>query len=245
MRKYKYWLFLSVTGLFIFFAISCPKTAQLTKDLSAPAWQDGEKTYYDIIMNDEIIGGAHYTIFLDMNVDMPVYILHLVTTTEPPYDYFYDTSVVCFRRDDFTPVWAWRKVESDMGYSIVTTRYSESEAEIWKETIDGNESFEVRHDYPFYDNEMVLTLLRALRFQRARRYQLDVIVPMTLEKITNTVRRISKATVKTSVGSFECDKIQLRYHNRTYYIFYERNEPRRLIRYQEKNTKIALELSED
>jgi hypothetical protein len=243
MRKYKFWIFLSIIGLFIFLAIGCPKSAQINEDLVAPAWENGEKLYYNIIANDKVIGSAHYSIFFDLNADIPVYIIQLVTSTAPPFEYFYDTSIVCFRRDNFAPIWAWRKVESAMGYNIATTRYNENKAEIWKETIDGSESNELQFNPPCFDNEMVLVLFRALRFQKARKYDFNVIVPMTLQTISNSVRKLGKTTINTTAGSFECDKIQLRFSNRIYNIFYERNEPRRLIRYQEKDSNIGLELA--
>ncbi|MEO0074980.1 MAG: hypothetical protein ABIK31_02595 [candidate division WOR-3 bacterium] len=225
--------------------LGCSKSALITNDLIAPNWQDGEALSYHIIRNDTIIGYAQYKIFFDMDHNIPVYILQLVTKTSSQMPYFYDTSVVCFRRHDFSPIWAWRKVESDIGYTIVTTRYEGNQAEIWRETIDGTQSFEQKLKQPSFDNEMVLTLLRALRFNKSRKYKLNVLAPMTMENISNTVRKLGKATVITKSGNFECDRIQLRYDNRLYNIFYERMEPRRLIKYQEKNSAIILELAQN
>lgn len=237
------WLILFLSALCIVSIFNCPKQIPISQDLTAPNWQDGEQSYYNIIRKNKVIGTLRYTLLFDMNADIPVYILELVTNMAPEEEYYYDSSVVCFRRSDFVPIWAWRKVESDLGYSIMTTRYNTNKAEIWKETIDGNESMTVKYKQPTYDNEMVLTLLRAAQFKLKRKYTFNAIIPISARKISNTVRQMAKTNITTRAGTFECNKIQLRYRNKTYIICYERNEPKRLVRSQEKDSDIVLELA--
>lgn len=245
LKNRRYFILCTACAFVIINFISCPKQYPITQDLVAPNWQNGETLQYDIIRDNQVIGKVRYTLFFDMDANMPVYILHLATNMKPDYRYFYDSSVVCFRRTDFSPVWTWQKVESDISYSVMTTRYRDNYADIWKETIDGTESIRVKYKPPCYDNDMVLTVLRGLRFKYRKKYNFDAIIPLTTQKISNTVRQMAKTTITTSSGTYECNKIQLRYRNNIYYIFYERNEPHRLIRYQEKNANTTLDLTAD
>lgn len=237
------WFLLSIGTALFLSMINCPSRAPISHNLIAPNWQDGEVLYYNIVRDSNIIGKVRYSLFFDMNAGLPVYVLHLVTKMEPTVQYFFDSSVVCFQRSDFSPVWAWQKVESEMGYSMMTTRYVKNTAEIWKETIDGTESIRLRFNEPCYDNEMVLTVLRALRFKTKKKYNFSAVVSLSGQVINNSVRKMAKSTITTSAGAFECNKIQLRYQDKIYYIFYEQNEPHRLIRYQEKDSNTMLELT--
>jgi len=66
-----------------------------------------------------------------------VYILTQITGSDVTEDFFYDSSVVYIRRDDFTPIWACRKIESELGYYLTDTRYNKTKAQIRFETING------------------------------------------------------------------------------------------------------------
>jgi len=228
-------------SLFCIFT-SCYKSKLITDDIIAPNWQNSERLNYGVSLNDTLIREVQYTIYFDVNADIPVYILEIITNSEEAESFMRDSSVVCFRRDDFTPIWAWRKVESDLGYTVVATRYTNSRAEIWRETIDGTESGQINYNYPCFDNEMVLTLLRGLRFNASKKYLFNVVIPFTSEKITNIIRYRGKSTINTPSGSFECSKLMLNYRNRVFFIYLENQDPRRLVKFQEKNSNVAMVL---
>jgi hypothetical protein len=157
----------------------------------------------------------------------------------------WDSSVVYFRRDNFMPVRAWRKVVTNLGYTVIETHYSSKKADVWLETIDGKKSFNFTLGNPYFDNEMILTLLRSVRFTKAKRYTFNVFMPFSLQVNPITISYAGKMTISTPTGIFECERVSLVSSQKTYHIYYEQQEPRRLIRYQEKNSNIALVLTND
>jgi hypothetical protein len=195
--------------------------------------------------NDTMIGQARYSIFFDVDGDVPIFCLEMLSQTEWDEDYVWDSSIVYFRRDNFAPIWALHNIETDFGYSMVETHYDGSDVNIWLETIDGKESYDVSVREPYFNNEMLFTLLRAVRFNRGKKYSLNIFDPLTMQKMSISVRYNGKTTIETPAGSFECDRIYLKKAQSKLYLFYERQEPRRLVRYQEKNSSIAVVLLKD
>jgi len=89
---------------------------------------------------------------------------------------------------------------------------------------------------------MILTLLRATRYDYLKKYSFQAIVPIALLKIDNTVRYGGKVTITTPAGTFRCDKIYLISPQNKCNLFYEQNDQRRLVRYQVEKSRIAIVL---
>lgn len=226
--------------ILIFTAIGCHKPISITNDIVAPNWINGEYLHYGIFRNDSIIGEIKTRLNFDMEEDIPVYILTILTDTELDNDNVWDSSVVCFRRDNFVPLWSWRKLETDFGFYITDTRYEDSDVDIRMETIDGKQSANLNLSPPYFDNEMVLTLLRAVQFRHARKYSFNVAVPILLLGMNNTIRYGGKTTLTTPTGTFKCDKIYLVSPQNKIITYYEQNNPRRLICYQREKSKTSV-----
>ncbi len=240
---------IKILSLFILsiciFNTSCHKPILITQDIIVPNWQNGEQIFYGIVRNDSLIGRTQYSIYFDVEGDIPVYCLEMLTDTEWQDDYLWDSSVVYFRRDNFAPIWSYRKVETDFSYSIIETHYDESDVDIWFETIDGKETFNLSLKEPYFDSEIILTLMRTVRFMHAKKYSFNTFTPLTLQLMSNSIRYDGKKIATTPAGSFECDKMQLTTPFSKFYLYYEQQEPRRLIHYQEKKSNIALVLLGD
>jgi hypothetical protein len=227
----------------IFCCINCQQTRNITGDIIAPNWQNIEKLKYLVTRNDTTIGQADYSVYTDIEEETSVYILNMLTITKMDQDNLWDSSVVYFRRDNFTPVRAWRKVVTNLGYTIIETHYNGNKADVWIETIDGKKTFNYTIRKPYFDNEMILTLMRSVRFAKAKRYTFNVFMPFSLQMTPVTVSSGNITTITTSAGTFECDRVSLSSLQNIYQLYYERQEPRRLIRYQEKKSNIALVLT--
>ncbi len=241
MRFVKIYYFLIV----ILCCINCQQSRNITNDIVAPNWQNIEKLKYAVTRNDTAIGQVDYSVYTDVEGEMPVYILNMLTVTKMDRDNLWDSSVVYFRRDNFVPVRAWRKVVTNLGYTVIETHYSGNKADIWLETIDGIKTFNFTVRKPYFDNEMILTLLRSVRFTKVKRYSFNVFMPFSLQVNPITVSYAGKITLTTPAGMFECERISLVSLQKTYHLYYEQQEPRRLVRYQEKNSNIALVLTGD
>ena len=227
----------------ILIGIGCQQNRDVTDDLIAPNWQNSNILKYFVTRNDSIIGQLDYTVYSDIEGETPIYILNMLTNTKMYKDNLWDTSVVYFRRDNFAPVRAWRKVITNLGYTIIETHYSGNKADVWLETIDGKKTFNYTIKKPYFDNEMILTLLRSVRFAKAKKYAFNVFMPFSLQVNPITIKYIGKVKIATPAGSFECDRVSLISMQKTYNVYYEQQEPRRLIRYHEKNSNIALVLA--
>ncbi len=227
---------------FCLIASTCRKSENIVQDIVVPAWQDGEKLKYGIYRNDTLIGQATYSLFFDTDGDIPIFSVEMVTQSESEEDYLWDSTIVHFRRDNFSPVWSLRNVETDFGYSIVETHYDGPDIEIWMETIDGKESYEFSMSEPYFDNEMLYTLLRAIRFTKVKNYSINILYPLTLQKLPISIKYNGRITVTTPVGLFDCDRVYLTSIQVKTNLYFERTEPRRLIKYQEKNSPISFVL---
>jgi hypothetical protein len=231
--------YLLVLVSFCLISSTCRKTENILRDLVVPTWQSGEKLIYGIYQNDILIGQANYSLFLDTDGDIPIFSLEIVTQSEFEEGFLWDSSIVHFRRDNFSPIWSLRHVETDFGYSIVETHYDGRDIEIWLETIDGKESYDFSMPEPYFDNEMLYTLLRAIRFTKVKKYSLNTLYPLTLQRLPISIKYNGRVTITTPVGIFDCDRIYLTSIQTKTNLYYERTEPRRLIKYQEKNSPIS------
>jgi hypothetical protein len=223
-------------------SITCREQKDITQDIVVPDWQNGEKLYYRIMRNDTMIGSVTYSLYFDTDGDIPIFSLEMLSQTESDEDYVWDSSIVHFRRDNFAPIWALRNIETDFGYSTVETHYDGSDVEIWLETIDGKESYDLSIREPYFDNEMLFTILRAVRFSKFKKYTMNILLPLSLQNMSMSVRHSGITTVTTPAGSFECDRVSLTSMQDKINLFYERGEPRRLIRYQRNKSPIAVVL---
>jgi hypothetical protein len=226
--------------LLVLGAIGCNRVPSINQHIVIPNWGNYESLLYGITLNDSVIGTMEYDLIIDMERNESVYILTQVTEVDEEEDILTDSSVVCFRRDDFTPMWAYRKTESDFGYYITDVHYDKSKAQIRFETIDGKESKNISVQFPYFDNEMLLTLLRTIQFDKIKKYSFESVVPMVLVAMNNTVHYRGKANITTPAGKFRCDKITLNSPQNKCNIFYEQNNPRRMIRYQVEKSRIAI-----
>ncbi|MEO0084705.1 MAG: hypothetical protein ABIJ94_03135 [candidate division WOR-3 bacterium] len=227
------------------FNLCCQRTPDITNDLQPPAFKDGEQLTYGYFLNDTLIGKTEMRIYFDIDDDIPIYCLEIVTEREEADNYISDSSVVYFRRDNFQPIWSYRMLETDFGWRTTETHYSESDIDVWVETVDGKETFSLSLSPPYFDSEMLLALLRAVQFKRAKKYTFTVFNPL-MQTITKTTARYHTKTMIPMTSEFiECDKLQLAMPFNEIVLFYEHRQPRRLIKFQEKRTDIvAVLLSE-
>lgn len=56
---------------------------------------------------------------------------------------------------------------------------------------------------------MILTLLRSVRFTKAKKYTFNIFMPFTFQMTPVTVNSSSKTTITTSAGTFECERVSL------------------------------------
>ncbi|MCX8015678.1 MAG: hypothetical protein N2748_06615 [candidate division WOR-3 bacterium] len=217
---------------------ACQKSYQITDDLQAPDFKDGESFTYGYFRNDSLIGKTRMSLYFDTDGEIPIYCLETVTEREMPDDYITDSSVVHFRRDNFRPIWSYRMLETDLGWTITEVHYNEKDIDIWFETIDGRETFALSLSPPYFDSEMLLALLRAVQFKKSKKYTFNVVNPLMLTSTKNSVRYCAKIMIPMPQEYLECDKLQLNTPFKNIELFYERKLPRRLIKFQEKKSDV-------
>ncbi|MCX7785838.1 MAG: DUF3108 domain-containing protein [candidate division WOR-3 bacterium] len=243
MRQYQKFIFRVLIPLILSY-ISCQKSHPILSDLIAPNWQNGDKYYYEIYRNNQLIGYTQQILHFDMEDKKPTYVLELLSEIDWQETYLSDSTVVCFSRQDFAPIWSYRKLETDFDSRIVEVHYDESNIDIWTETMDGKDAKSLSVKGTYFDNEMVFWLMRCLQWEKGKRYSIKIINPFLLQVALGTVSYGGKAIIKTLSGTFDCDKINLTFDSEKYNLFIERTSSRRLIQIQEKHSNLTLVLVE-
>jgi hypothetical protein len=244
MRKLSFVILLAISSL----SIKSCRHPILEFNFKPPQWQHGETLNYNIIRNNRPAGKLSYFLYFDMNNEIPVYLVYRITRNDSLIEYFYDSSVVCFARRDFLPLWSANHVDTDFGYYKTEAHYSLPKVRILLETIDGIKLKELEVNEKCYDYNTLFYLVRAIDFSKKHEVRFYLVAPVISEKILYSAHRAGKSKIKINGEFVMCDKIKLTnlYTNDVYYLYYENSEPRRLIGYYDKriNLSFILENSE-
>ncbi|MEO0092337.1 MAG: hypothetical protein ABIK61_06485 [candidate division WOR-3 bacterium] len=232
---------------FVLFGLSflgCRKSDSILSDLTTPNWQNGDKCYYQIYHNNQLIGYAREILHFDMEGNEPTYVLEILKEIDWQETYLIDSTAVCFSRKDFSPIWSYRRVETDFDSRIVEAHYDESDIDIWTETMDGKDAKSISVKGKYFDNEMIFNLIRCVRFEKGRRYSIKTVNPFLIQVAFGTIKFGGKATVKSVSGTFDCNKINLTFDSAKYLVFVERSDRRRIVQIQEKSSDLTMVLIE-
>ncbi|MEO0071996.1 MAG: hypothetical protein ABIK10_00960 [candidate division WOR-3 bacterium] len=224
--------------------IGCKGPEDFPINFTSPRWHHQETLNYKITRGNRQIGRLKFLLSFDVNNEVPVYLVYRCSNYERPFDEIFDSAVVCFTRKDFMPLRSYINVSSDFGYYITEAHYLKDKVEIFHETMDGLTRKELPLTGNCYDYVMMFYLLRAADFSKRRIYRFYLVSPPINEKILYVARASKKAKLTVDNQFYECIKVTLTnlYTNDDYYLYYEKAEPRRLIRYQDKRRNLVYDL---
>ncbi|MCS7258086.1 MAG: hypothetical protein NZ601_01740 [candidate division WOR-3 bacterium] len=237
--------FFTVSILIInIFILGCKVHKQSAIEFNLPNWHHQETLNYKIIKNGRQIGLLKFLLCFDTNNEIPIYLLYRSINYTLSSNKILDSAVVCFTRNEFLPLRSYINVSSDFGYYISEAHYFKDKVEIFHETMDGFTKKELPVTVNSYDYEMRFYLLRAADFSKRHYYQFYLVSPPINEKILYSAQISPKAKIVLENNVYECIKITLTnlYTNEQQYLYYEKNDPRRLLRYHDKLKDLRFDL---
>ncbi len=209
-------------------------------EFRAPEWQDGETSVYTVTRNDSVLFRSTTTLRYDEEFGRPL--VEAVTTVRPvlAQSWFFDSSVVVFRRDSLTPVRSVRTVETDIAEFDVEARYEGRQVVITKETIDGTESRTIKLPARAYDNEMFATLLRLVPPVSGTRLELNAVVPFDMRVLPVEATVLGTKYIATATDSIICREIVLNTPSKEVRFWYELAAPHRLVGMHDRESATEL-----
>lgn len=243
MRVYRNLVFYCFV-LFSLIFLGCQKSDSILSDLTSPNWQNGDSYYYQIYHNNQLIGSAREILHFDMEGNEPTYVLEILREIDWQETYLIDSTVVCFSRKDFSPIWSYRRVETDFDSRVVEAHYDGSEIDIWTETMDGKDAKSISVKGKYFDNEMIFNLIRWLQFEKGKRYSIKTVNPFLIQVTYGTVKYGGKVLVNTLSRTFDCNKISLTLDSEKYLLFVERGDRRKIVQMQMKSSDLTMVLIE-
>jgi len=207
--------------------------------LTAPHWQDGETSVYQVTRNDSALYRSILTLELDEEIGgasqgggagtIPTLVATNVVEPLSDAEYFFDSAQVVFRRDNISPLRTYRLVETDISEFEVVARYGRTRVQIEKQTIDGNVQQDLRLPGRFHSYEMVQTWLRSIPLVPGTSFRDNLVVPLEFRTVPVKFLVLGTKLVTTGVGDIMCREIVLILPNREVKFWYELAQPHRFV----------------
>ena len=235
-----------VLGVFVscLLLAGCPseQPAQVVR-LSAPDWQDGEYSVYDVVRRDSVL--YRNRMRLRFSEEAPgsqdrdpvpgtlssIPTLELSTSVRPveSEEHFADSSLVVIARDDLRPLRSYHTIETAISSFTIQAVYEPGKVTITRQSLDGTRVIELPTPPNTYDNEMVPFLLRALPLIPSAKLDFNIVVPLEERILPLTAQVLGAEFVATELGEIMCRGVSLKQPNRQVRLFYELAEPHRLV----------------
>jgi len=219
--------------------LACTKKEGGELSLRKPQWTDGEVTTYDVSVSGDSVGTLTYTIRETETDGEKSYEIDIVTITEGTTDH----SVVTIKGDGLKPIRQARTLEMQGERSIVFANYSSDKVSIEAETPQGRRNIDLPIPKNVFDNEVIAVVLRTIPFEKGYRASLTSVAPISAVTAPMDVEVLGSEKITVPAGDFDCQKIKMKLAGREISLWYEKNAPQRMIKYEDAQTGITMSLT--
>lgn len=233
---------LAISLLLVAISIFCAKKEKAGLKLLALNWTDNEICQYQVLIAGQMSGTYKTTIKLAKIDEVPVVELNAVTDIKSVVGEAQDIATVTFRQDNFQPLSANREMTSKGTKYCSTINYTKDKASIKMSTPMGEKSLDLPITANHYDNDEVTTLLRAVDLKQNEEKEINVISGLAGSAIPIKIKALGTEKLVVPAGEFECNKYQLNLVGRQLNIWYEKTDARRMIKYLDVASNMAMEL---
>ena len=223
----------------LFTFVACAKKEEGKLSLRKPQWADGEVTNYDLSVAGESVGSLIYTIRETETNGEKSYEVDILTTMEGTTDH----SVVTIRRDGLKPLREARTLETQGGKYIIFANYTHDKVSIEANTPQGKKSTDLPIPENAFDNEVITLVLRTIPFKEGFKASLTSVAPISAVTVPIDVEVLGSEKITVSAGDFDCQKVKMKLAGRGIFIWYERNVPQRMIKYEDAQTGVTMSLT--
>lgn len=200
----------------------------------APPWQPGEVILLNLCdSHGELIAPW------ELNVDSDG--SSIVFTSDQRGVGYHEHSTVSADRDTLVPNRTELTYESERGRVEYTAAYGESSVTIQSSLPIGDEEAAIDlPDSPYFDNEQLLMVIRALPLKRGYKATLRDVITRAAMNTSITLRVVRKEKLEVPAGSFEAWKVDLKGTGRTVWI--ATSEPHPIVKYEDRKAQTTAEL---
>lgn len=220
--------------------LACAKKEEGKLSLRKPQWADGEVTNYELSVGGDSVGTLTYTIRETETDGEKSYEVEVLTAKEGTTDH----SVVTIKRDGLKPIREARTLEMQSGKYIIFANYSSDKVSIEAETPQGQKSTDLPIPENAFDNEVITMVLRAIPFKEGFKASLTSVAPISAVTVPIDVEVLGSEKITVAAGDFDCQKIKMKLAGREISLWYEKDAPRRMIKYEDAQTGITISLTE-
>jgi len=210
-------------------------TEDITPNRAALLWAR-ERAEYAISFKDEVVG--RYSV--EVTPDAAAGTLGLVAIYE-------DATVrtraeLTLKRETLHPLSAYKKIEAPQGEFHLSGIYTENALQLKAQTPGGPQQVEVPLVVPVFDNESVLTIVRALPLKAGYRGSLEVANIDNGRTYFAWVEYVARQRAPGDTESVDCHQIRLVFDNaESHEMWYGVDPPHALVRYDNRTVVFALE----
>lgn len=199
-----------------------------------PPWQPGEVSLLDLMnSHGELI--APWELRVDSDGSSTVF------TSDQRGVGYHEHSMVSADRDTLVPNRTELTYESDRGRVKYTATYGENRVTIQSSLPIGDEEATIDlPDSPYFDNEQLVMIIRALPLKRGYKATLRDVITRAAMNTSITLHVVRKEQLEVPAGTFETWKVDLKGTGRTVWI--ATSDPYQLVKYEDRKAQTTAEL---
>jgi len=217
--------------------ISCPKKETSTIKLSPGTWNETNK--YRILI-DTTVSGSYQLIYKTTDQTIELQSITQVTQTNVTS---YDSTALVLRQDNLRPISSFKTIITGGATITSDIKYTDNKASIKAKLPQGEKSIDIPINVNTYDNDQITTILRAIELKVNEEKEINIAIGLSGTTVPIKIKLLGEEKIKVPAGEFDCNKYILNVVGRTIDAWYEKTDAKRMIRYFDVQSNMAMELT--
>lgn len=236
-------------GLFLLLYNLSPGAEKLPVDSSQllkvtdPNWKDGEISHYLLLLGTDTLGMMYSTITHTKVEARAAYQIRVLTQTDYQDEKTTDSILLVVNRSDLRPIILDRATVSALLHMTLKAKYTRDKVVIEAVVPQGPKKTEVNLPVNVYDNEQIIFLLRALPLKTGYRALFQDVATNAAQVFPVAVEVTGEEKVASPAGDFVCWKVTINGGGKNITAWYQKDKPKRLVKYFDKQGEVTLLLT--
>jgi len=231
---------LVILGLTVLFLYCAKKKEAPGIKLSHPKWSEVNK--YQIVIDTTPSGTYVLTNKTSWFGNEAIIELTAVTLVKSINGESRDSSSLILHKDNLMPIKSSKFISARGATFSSEITYTKDKASIKAKLPAGEKSITIPIGPNSFDNDEITTLLSAIELKAGEEKELNAVIGLSGTSIPIKIKGIGEEKIKVPAGEFDCRKYEMSLVGRTINIWYEKAEAKRMIKYLDVQSKMAMEL---
>ncbi len=231
---------LLVFTLVLTIAFCAKKKERPNVKLSQPKWSEISK--YQIVIDTTPSGSYMLTNKTSRLGNEAIIELTAVTTVKNINGESRDSSAMILHKDNLKPIKSLKIITARGAVLGSEITYADDKATIKAKLPSGEKSITISIGPNSYDNDEITTVLSALDLKAGEEKELSAVVGLSGTSIPVKIKNLGEEKIKVPAGEFDCNKYEMTLVGRTIDVWYEKAEAKRMIKYLDTQSNMAMEL---